>query len=563
MKRQLFFLAALLPFISCHKDTDTVISVTETPDPPEVYITTRLATVIDTFSPDMENAFQDFAGIDKSFDDIPFLMTRGHLVRRDRELIRLHAYDNDFFKVISLVENDVNYTDWSIPALHSNSGQGAMNSNFDFSTTGTLFIPANTLTDADGNLYQGTYSVSWSVFNPESADTKFIPSYTAVISEGQLAQLLPEFCFYISVKANNGSPLKFNSGAYFKPNTTNEASWFFDTDLAAWISQGTESQIDISGNGYYMVGGDVPQARVTGTLLINGLPTPHYAVTIEYMNQVRQFYTTNTGSWAILLPSGTSCVATVKLPCGTEKQVSFEVSNDATSIIPLSIDAPDVTNAFIKGTVRGCEAEMVEDPLLVIGGSAEQFFYPSSAGIDLYYPSCIGSKVLIQAIDSENQDSGPVISWETGDTIDIRSAFTCNAARNEYLFLTVAGDQKMYWDMSSALTSQDRVLIETGINEMDVEFQIYISGDEAGDYEDTKLNILFEDMQLGSRGFSLNCPTATSGCGFTKFTITHFPEASGQWIRGYFQGKFWIKTFQPLTAGYRDVTGEFQVYREF
>jgi hypothetical protein len=375
--------------------------------------------------------------------------------------------------------------------------------------------------------------------------------------------LLPQFCLYLSLKADDGSDLKFNTGAFFESDATAAASWFFDPDAAAWIEKGTDPKIDITGNGYYMMAHAVGQVRVTGTLHINGFYASHYPIRISYPGQQRHLYTTNTGSWSMLLPAGTSCVASVVLPCGDEQHVSFDVSDGPTSVLPISLQDPDVINAFIKGIVRGCGAEVIQDPLLIIRVSTAQYYFPSETGIALYYPACAGSSMDIQAINQNNLESGPFITWQIEDTVDLHSVFACDAAKNEYLYLNVAGDQKMYWDMSSAFTTQDRVLIETGENEPGVEFQIFISGDTVGEYEDTKLNILFEDMQLGSRGFSLNCPTATSGCGFTKFTITHFSEESGQWIRGHFRGKFWIKTFHPLTAGYRDVSGEFQVYREF
>ncbi len=540
-----------------------MISVTDTKDPPETLITTQLASVTDTISPDAGNTLQFFAGKDNAFALSPYAITEGHLIRRDRELVQLNTSDHVFYKVISLIENTVNYTDWAVPTLNIFSGQGAVDANYDLSGDGKLFIPANSLITSDGNPYVGSYTLHWALFNPSNEESRFIPSYSAISKENQIVQVLPQFCLYVTVKADDGSTLKFSSGAYIASNISNEASWFFDDEAAAWLPQGTESRIDLVDNGYYMVGQSVNQTRVTGTLQINGLPAPHYAIRINYEGFQRNLFTTNNGTWSIVLPSGESCVASVSLPCGSDQQIPFDVSDGPSSTLPIAIQESGVINAFIKGTVRGCEAEVIADPMLIVRGAAAQFYYPSNDGISLYYPSCVGSVLEVQAIHQDSQESGPVISWKSADTVDIRSAFACNAARNEYLFLNVAGDQKMYWDMNSAYTTQDRVLIETGGNEPDVEFKIYISGDMEGDYEDTDLNILFEDMQLGTRGFSLNCPSATSGCGFTDFSITHFPNQSGQWIRGYFQGKFWIKTFYPLTAGYRDVSGEFQVYREF
>ncbi len=563
MKRHYLYLITLSLFMACHKDTDTVISVIEIPDPPETLITTRMASITDTLSLDAGNTLQFFAGKDYAFAQGPICITEGTLIRRDRELIQLNTTDDVFYKVIALIENNVNYIDWSIPTLKTLSGQSSMNAAFDLEGAGALILPANTLEYADGNLYSGSFTVSWALFDPETTESRFIPSYTALKNDGQLAQILPKFCLYLTIKADDGSILKPNPDASIELNTSSEATWFFDSKVAAWRENGSADKIEVSANGYYLVGNSVSQTRVSGNLQINGSPAPHYPLTILYAGQQRKIYTTNSGSWAILLPAETSCVASVKLPCGDEQQVSFDVPNEPSFEMPVSVQSTEVINSFVKGVVRGCGAEVIVDPLLIIKGSYKQFYFPSESEIGLFYPTCTMSSMELQAIDQENQESGPGITWDSRDTIDIHSAFACSAAKDEYLFLEVAGDRKMYWDMSSAYTIHDRVLIETNDNAPDVNFQVFISGAMVGNYEDSKLNILFEDMQLGTRGFSLNCPTATSGCGFTKFTITHFPTVSGQWIRGHFEGRFWIKTFQPLTAGYRDVSGDFQVYREF
>ncbi len=120
----------------------------------------------------------------------------------------------------------------------------------------------------------------------------------------------------------------------------------------------------------------------------------------------------------------------------------------------------------------------------------------------------------------------------------------------------------MYWDLKTSI-DQSRLIIEEGISASDLDLKILIRGMEGRDYEDTELNMVFEDIHLGSRGYSLYCPSSPNGCGFTKFVITHYPVQQGEWRRGYFEGLFWIKTFNPLTAGYRPVIGEFQVFRDF
>ena len=159
--------------------------------------------------------------------------------------------------------------------------------------------------------------------------------------------------------------------------------------------------------------------------------------------------------------------------------------------------------------------------------------------------------------------AGPSIQWVAADTVDIYSVFACEESKMEYLSLMVNGDRKMYWDLASSISPESRLLIEEGGEEHKLDLQIAISGMKDRAYADEELNIRFEDRSLGQSGYSLYCPTSSTGCGFTTFIITHYPETAGEWIRGYFEGTFWIKTFQPLTAGYKSVRGEFQVYKEF
>ena len=179
-----------------------------------------------------------------------------------------------------------------------------------------------------------------------------------------------------------------------------------------------------------------------------------------------------------------------------------------------------------------------------------------------YVPICPQSTLSVSSIHPATGEQGPFIEWSANDTIRIYSTLACEKANNEYLSLSVSDEQKIYWQLASQ-SDGDRLIIANDMADPDLDFQVFIEGMNEGAYADQMLNIIFEDMALGSRGYSLYCPTATSGCGFKNFTITHFAEEEGQWIRGVFEGKFWIKTFNPLTAGYRNVKGEFQVFREF
>ena len=75
MKRLYLCLSVLILLVSCHKDEDTLVTIIDTPDAPEVLIDTRLATIVDTTSPDASTSLQFFNGIDNAFAQTYFSIT--------------------------------------------------------------------------------------------------------------------------------------------------------------------------------------------------------------------------------------------------------------------------------------------------------------------------------------------------------------------------------------------------------------------------------------------------------------------------------------------------------
>jgi hypothetical protein len=231
--------------------------------------------------------------------------------------------------------------------------------------------------------------------------------------------------------------------------------------------------------------------------------------------------------------------------------------------IPIALTNDEIENVLILGNARDCNLNPLSNHITILEGEINSAIFSPDPDINLYVPICKNGRIGITSLNMVDGQSGPSIIWNAADTVQIYSSFACQQARNEYLSLIVSGEKKMYWNPKSNFLSDNRLLIADDGSEQDHAFQVFVEGMAEGVYQDNMLNILFEDMHLGNKGYSLHCPTASSGCGFTTFTITHFPQQSGEWIRGHFEGTFWIKTFHPLTAGYRPVEGEFQVYRDF
>jgi len=566
MKKTLLYPFGLIMLLSCHKDGDKEISVVDKPDPPAVIVTTKLVTISDTTSVYSTHIQQTFGGTTASFDPLPYAYSKGNQIDRNYEPIRLVTSDQlEFQNVQSLIENDVNYVHLKYPLMETFSGNTSAPSEFTLINQSKINIPAHTLTHLNDDTYDGEFKIFASGLDPGSDQSSAIPSFTGLNDDHELVSLLFKNCFFIEVKSENGEKLKFKEGAFISTSSSiSTNTWTFDPGKGIWYQSTLpeRNKINLSSCGYYGEADEKPMIRVTGTLDINGIPAINQPVTLSYENIQRTVYTTNSGKWAIQVPASTECHINIELACNHSFQKVFTTRNDSELAIPIHIENTSFTKTIIKGIARDCNADALNDHLIILTGNQHKFLFNPDPDFIISLPVCSDDPFGITDVSPADAQSGPTILWTSNDTIDTHSVFACDQARNEYLTLTVSGEHKIYWTLESSLNAQNRLLIENANEEQDLMFQIAVTGDSPGKFADNMLNILFEDMHLGTKGYSLYCPSSSS-CGFTDFTLTHFPQQPGEWIRGYFSGKFWVKTFNPLTAGYRHVEGEFQVYREF
>ncbi|HZV69006.1 MAG TPA: hypothetical protein VFG10_05655 [Saprospiraceae bacterium] len=566
MKTTLLYTFGLIMLLSCHKDGDKEISVVDKPDPPAVIVTTKLVTLSDTASAYSSHIQQTFGGTTASFDPLPYVYSKGNQIDRNYEPIRLVTADQlEFMSVQSLIENDVNYVHLKYPVIETFSGSTTSPFEFILIDQSKIKIPAHTLTFLNNDAYEGEFKIYASGLDPVSDQSAAIPSFTGLNNDHQQVSLLFIHCFFIEVRSENGEKLKFKEGAFISTSSSFASNtWSFDSEKGTWYQTvlSERNKINLSSNGYYGEADEKPMTRVSGTLDINGIPAINQPVTFSYEGIQRTVYTTNSGKWAIQVPAETECNINIELACNKSFLKVFTTTNNIEQDIPIHIENAEFTKTIIKGIGRDCNADALKDHLIILTGNQNKFLFNPDPDFIISLPVCSDDPFGIMDVSPANAQSGPTITWTSNDTIDTHSIFACDQARNEYLTLTVSGDHKIYWNLESSLNPQNRLIIENSNEEPDLRFQIAVTGDSPGKFTDNMLNILFEDMHLGTKGYSLYCPSS-SACGFTDFTLTHFPQQAGEWIRGYFSGKFWVKTFNPLTAGYRQVEGEFQVYREF
>lgn len=559
----LFFLLAAIA--ACHNDTD-IITGGEIPTQPEILITTKIVTRNDTNVASAMNATQTFGGESGQFDQFPYLSSKSLTVDRDYELLTLRDHQGlSFFHIHDLVPNDVNYIHWKLPELQQITGSSSFSTEIVFDNGASALIPSESLLKNDGSKYEGSYTLHYGYIDPYGTNIEDIPSFTGYNNLHKIVSLQFDQCYYITAISDNGTRLEFSEQAKLRfPPTSPTTQWQFDEFNSAWKNTDDPSdQINLGNSIYYGTAQEADLVRISGQLMINGNEATHQQLIIQYGDYTRRVYTSNKGEWALQVPAGINCTARVELPCTTNPPVNFTTPQHGELNVPINITATEIITTILTGTITNCDGIYSKDGMLIINGSSPTFYFPDQQKFTIHQPACINEILEITAIDPKNAQMGPSIKWNAADTVNLFSVFACEAANGEYFSINVAGDQKMYWDLLSELTPQSRILIANDPTEGEIKIQVYVTGMNKGEYSNEELNIVFEDMMLGNRGYSLYCPTSTSGCGFTSFTITHFPEEQGKWIRGHFEGNFWIKTFNPLTAGYRKMTGEFQVEREF
>jgi len=570
MTRYLLALVSLLFLIACHKDSDEVITIIDQPDPPEVLITTRIVSVFDLSGSGVNPTEIAVAGQTLPILSHPFAQLKSAGLDRDFELMEIHTTSNlDFLQVQSLVENDVNYAHISFPVLTVFTGMSNIREDFSFLDYIRITVPSMSILTMDSMVYEGTYMLHVGHVDSTSYGIP-VPGYIGQTVHHENKILLFNSCYYVSVTTQDGQPLILSDAATLACPGISGEKWAFNAEKAIWYNHenpaATDPQRISLGNEKYYAFADFEEAsRTTGTLQINGQPTPNYPIRFIYDGGEQIIYTTNSGRWALYLPAGQTCTAIVWLPCGEKEEITFTTSETDESVAHLNVESTEIINARITGTSRDCNFLPLDLNYTALKCSWWNSLVLSDdpqLNFHIPIPLCGEFPLFISSIDPLSGEQGPFIPWKAKDTIQIYSTLACEKANDEYLSLSVSDEQKIYWELASQ-SDGDRLIIANDMTDPDLDFQVFIEGMNEGAYTDQMLNIIFEDKALGTRGYSLYCPTAPSGCGFKNFTITHFAETEGQWIRGVFEGKFWIKTFHPLTAGYRNVKGEFQVFREF
>lgn len=560
--------------LSCYKDKD-VITTVEKPLPPQVIVDAEVALqVTDEEGNVLSGAMVRFDGQEQSLDQEPYIHLNGTAVNKRHELLEVSHPDLGITSFhLALQENDITYrylsieTDRSSNSFHSSSGQ-------DIVDNGTHFMTEPNTAIVIGSPYQGQIeSVSYSRKIESREDLLQVPGGQIGLDRDENPGFL-EFKSLILYRAvsETGDPVTYDPDdfrisagslcgdcAVFQLDT--DGTW---EEVEDWTKNGNEYRFYAEAGGYFCVATFSSFILLKGELVADDLPMAHARVTaVRNGEPLNLTYTSNKGSYEMYLPANQDISLDFRSPCGLSRNLSIQTEFSDMEFLTEMTNETELYR--VEGVVRDCDDSPLESHFIEVrSGDNSTIYLLNQSNFSLPVEACNG-EIAFQSTTTDWEQSGPLVTWPVEPEINIRTSYACEAARQEYFTIRINNDHKIYWNTSSTTAQGSRTQLVGDDPSIDGDqLTLWISGMSAGNFEDTQLNILLFDIGAGlsNGGYSLYCPTSSQGCGFEQFVITHF-GSTGEWIRGYFEGTFWVKTFQPPTAGNRQITGEFQVFRDF
>ena len=478
--------------------------------------------------------------------------------------------------------NDISYT--RTPHFLSSDYKQSDDNNttsLDFSNGSSIVLPAdaNLLNgqDYNGSISLGGHSYDLSNLNHLHS----LPGGQIGIDQNGTQTLLSIYgALFIDIKTDTEEALTLKENKEISAQFTNVtlpnnfigelALWFYNPSSSMW-----EYQNNINDNftqslnqaGHWCIASSSNFIKLSGNLNVGGNPIPNHEIQLSWFNDQPKtsVYTSNKGNWFAFVPANELITVGVINNCG-RSIITNEVSGQVGDFM---VPALEITGAEsiskIEGKARDCMDNLLPDNLNIVEiNGRKSFYYSPESEFSFFTTNCNEQLMSIQIADLANLEFGPNVDWKIKSEMDVHNSYACETAKQEYLTLRIESDKKIYWSPGSKIETNGRAtLFVEDSNNPELKVEIYIPHENLGIQPDEILNILLNDPGIGDQGISLYCPTSTQGCGFEVFEVTHYGSSQGEWIRGYFKGRFWMKNLDPTQAGYKNMNGDFQIFREF
>ncbi|HKK87588.1 MAG TPA: hypothetical protein VJ917_01980 [Saprospiraceae bacterium] len=380
--------------------------------------------------------------------------------------------------------------------------------------------------------------------------------------------------FSLRFLSDNGTPLKLKEGSGIvmeNPDIIDQLKvhslWFFDTEKAYWKKkniQAIDNGFLLDQAGYWAIGDESNEHLLKGDLSLDGVPAINRQLVVFSEGRiVQQTRTAKNGAFRIYLPElprARLVLVDSEQDLQQEWPLNSGVSQDM-DLGGLRLSQDNEVPVLLRGEVRACDNQLTETAMILVENGPDQYIIsvpPEEFEIEL--SSSNGQDLYTTALDLTTEEQGPRVKWARArvNTIELFPLYSCENAKEEYMTLEIEGDYQTFWT-GEYIEENGRFVLENEANPSEF-VRLFLNDLSPGEISDSLLNFEFDLPRIGDNGYSLSCINSRVGCGFERFVITQSGEEGSRWVRGFFEGRFWVRKL-PNRAVYRDISGSFQIER--
>lgn len=567
IKSKLVFLFILLITItSCFKDTEDLNEVIITPNPKIIIESAQLVVkVINEHGDEVTGISADFNNEIKVVDNFSIFYFSSKKISKEDETLTITDKDGESFQYkIYSIENEVNYHE---VCIFKNYSSETINSNvnkpINYSSGQIIELTKDNYLQGQNN-YSGNVLLKYHNFDLHSElHRKAIPGGHTLIDEGVRKMInykeVLRFNAYDTEKRdiNFKSPVKVN---LINDVKVNDVILYYNRAVRDWEITNIipdKNTFHILKSGIYAVAELNEVTIVKGKITFNSKEAKNENIIMEYADQTRNITTTNSGKWECLLPKDETIKISLQHECissPSKTLISSNKINDAGTIDFVSNNIEIVT---IKANLKNCNDQSINNAILIIETKkTRNHLLVTNAFLNIEQNICSGDDAKVTIIGNGIQGKTFNI---IENSIDLDNYILCSQASDEYLLIRDdQGNKILYNQLESTINANNIIIdyIKSDEQKLNLKFN---HNNIQGLINPILANLVWHDFAFGNKGIVFNCPSAND-CGFNMLQLTYI-NASNEYVRGKFAGRFWIKTTNPVTASYKNIEAEFQIRR--
>ncbi len=560
----LFPIILILLFSACRKDLETMGTTTTTTDPAIIedfsQVIKPITSSVDGQVKDINqrpvaNATVRLGNLSTMTDDYGLFSFENVTMNEDGTfiLVTQNGYLNGSRRFFPRENINNTVVIEMIPEDFQSSFDGASGGTVTINGTTGVAFPANSIVDANGEVYEGEVFTTSAYLDPTANSTadRMPGNLQGIRTDLEEVSLQSFGMINVSLQDANGAPLNIREGftatisvalpASIVANAPNEMPlWSFNETYGVWVEEGSATKV----NGHYV--GEVshfswwncdypyPLVELDVTLVDeNGNPVEDHIVALGFESDsiaCYYSYTNEDGFTSGKVPANETFLLQIRGLCG-EVIYSTIIGpfTENTSLGTITIMDSNINNTEITGSLE-CNGNIVTNGgVIVTVGDQEYIRQVDNGSFNFFISTCDGATDLtIIGIDfSESQESDPVDGM-VGTMINTGAIQVCeNPITSSIMTVTVGTETYNYVGMSltGSVNSPNGVINITYSPLDSLGEETYISlnpnGTTAGNYDNDNTCTMYDFSTSANNPYSLrNVDANAQGLSFENFNIS-------------------------------------------